>query len=58
MPLTTGQTSVGTAAVKIAGNYGYATTLHIELYRTSKGAGATFYQTLNRLLFLKFRIKN
>ena len=31
MALVTGQTAVGTAAVKIAGNYGYATTLHIHL---------------------------
>ena len=31
MSLITGQTSVGTAVVKIAGNYGYATTLHIHL---------------------------
>lgn len=31
MPLITGQTAVGTAAVKIAGNYGYATTLHMHL---------------------------
>jgi hypothetical protein len=31
MALITGQTAVGTAAVKIAGNYGYATTLHIHL---------------------------
>jgi hypothetical protein len=31
MALITGQTAVGTAAVKIAGNYGYATTLHLHL---------------------------
>ncbi len=31
MSLITGQTSVGTAVVKIAGNYGYAPTLHIHL---------------------------
>ena len=31
MALITGQTAVGTAAVKIAGNYGYATTLHMHL---------------------------
>lgn len=31
MSLISGQTSVGTAAVKIAGNYGYATTLHMHL---------------------------
>ncbi len=31
MSLATGQTSVSTAAVKIAGNYGYATTLHMHL---------------------------
>lgn len=31
MSLITGQTSVGTAVVKIAGNYGYATTLHMHL---------------------------
>jgi hypothetical protein len=31
MALITGHTAVGTAAVKIAGNYGYATTLHIHL---------------------------
>jgi hypothetical protein len=31
MSLITGQTSVGTAAVKIAGNYGYATILHMHL---------------------------
>jgi len=31
MSLATGQTSVSTAAVKIAGNYGYATVLHMHL---------------------------
>jgi hypothetical protein len=31
MPFITGQTSVGTAVVKITGNYGYATTLHLHL---------------------------
>jgi hypothetical protein len=31
MALITGHTAVGTAAVKIAGNYGYATTLHMHL---------------------------
>lgn len=31
MPLISGQSSVGTAAVKITGNHGYATTLHMHL---------------------------
>jgi hypothetical protein len=31
MAIYTGQTSVGTAAVKIAGNYGHAGTLHMHL---------------------------
>ena len=31
MPIYTGQVSVGTAVVKIAGNYGNATNLHIHL---------------------------
>lgn len=31
MPIYTGQTSVGTAVVKVAGNYGNTATLHIHL---------------------------
>lgn len=31
MAIITGQTSVGTAVVKVAGNYGNAATLHIHL---------------------------
>ena len=31
MTMITGQTSVGTAVVKIAGNYGVASTLHMHL---------------------------
>ncbi len=31
MPIYTGQTSVGTAVVKVTGNYGNAATLHIHL---------------------------